>query len=249
MNIPTKPPLRPTPDDPPIVAIDVPVMYEDEGQEEMGETEWHTLVMEIVAYALRAHLREQPVRRVYTDMNLYYHRLDPDAYVSPDVMVCEPTVPPEDWLRSYRVGTQGPAPLLVVEVLSRRSAQQQDLTNKPWIYATLGVSEYLQLDPTGEFLPERLRLLQLEPDLTWTTCRAQGQGVVSRLGFRVIIEPSGLPRFQDASGQPYRYPSEAESHIATVEQQLAAEQRRTEELQRQLDALRRGQNTPDMPSA
>jgi Uma2 family endonuclease len=226
MNMPTRPPLRPpTPGEVPIIAIDLPVLYEDEGQEEMGETEWHTLVMEIVAYALRTHLREQPARRVYTDMNLYYHRLDPEAYVSPDVMVCEPTELAAGWLRSYRVGTNGPAPLLVVEVLSRRSAQQQDLTNKPWIYATLGVSEYLQLDPTGEFLPERLRLLQLEPDLSWTTLHDHGQGVTSRLGFRVVLQADGLPRVQDGSGRPYRHPSEAEAAIAALEQQLAEARR------------------------
>ena len=45
-------------------------------------------------------------------------------------------------IRSYRIGQHGPPPVLAIEVLSRRSFQQQDLTNKPVLYAQLGVAEY-----------------------------------------------------------------------------------------------------------
>ncbi len=237
MNMPTKPPL---PRELPIIAIDLPVFYEDEGQEEMGETEWHALVMEIAAYALREHHRQTGAAslRVFKDLCLFYHPLDVAAYVSPDVMVCEPTDPLAGWLRSYRIGTQGPAPSLVVEVLSRRSAQQQDLTNKPELYGRLGVAEYLMLDPTGDFLPERLRLLQYEADGTWTTFRDQGQGVTSLAGFHVLVEPDGLPRFLNGNRQPYRHPSEAEPEIETLQHNLEAARQQAAELQRLLDALR-----------
>src|SRR6266478_2497988 len=127
----------------PIIAVDIPVMYEDEGQEEMGDSEIHTDTVAILQTGLIAHLSAQPNYRVFSNLNLYYHRVDHWAYVSPDVMVVFLERPLLRDLMSYRMDTDGPAPVLAIEVLSRRSFQQQDLSNKPVIYADLGVKEYI----------------------------------------------------------------------------------------------------------
>jgi len=223
---------------------ELPCFCEDEGQEEIGEDEVHTLAVAATAYALRCHARARTDWRIYTTMDLHYHPREPAAYVSPDVMICQP-LQRDGWLESYRIGRQGPAPLLVVEVLSRRSAQQQDLTNKPELYGRLGVQEYLLLDPTGDFLPEQLRLLQYEPDGTWHTLRDQGgNGVASRFDFHVVVEPSGLPRFLNADRQPYRHPSEAEPTIEALQRDLDAARQHASDLQRQLDELRPGPTPP-----
>ena len=47
----------------------------------------------------------------------------------------------------------------MLEVLSRRSFQQQDLTNKPVLYAQLGVAEYMPKPFTAEELSSRIRRL------------------------------------------------------------------------------------------
>src|SRR4051812_34134961 len=109
---------RTPPDDLPILAVDMPVLYEDEGQEEMGESRPHTTTEAILRFALVAHFRTRPGCEVLSDMNLYYHRVDRLAYVSPDVMVVTPFAPLPPDLKSYRIGQNGPAPVLTVEVLS-----------------------------------------------------------------------------------------------------------------------------------
>jgi Uma2 family endonuclease len=50
-------------------------------------------------------------------------------------------------LNSWRVGTTGPAPHVVFEILSAET-WKRDLEEKPDLYARLGVQEYFAYDPT-----------------------------------------------------------------------------------------------------
>jgi Uma2 family endonuclease len=205
----------------PVIAIDVPVMYEDEGQEQMGDSEIHTITLAILDMGLRAFLAGRPDYRVFSDLNVYYHQIDHWAYVSPDVMVVSPTRELPGAVTSYRIGEDGPAPTLAVEVLSRRSFQQQDLTNKPIIYADLGVREYILADPTGAFLPEKLLIKHLQPDRTWTERQDPDGGVTSDLGFRVVIEPDGHVRVIDSkTGKRYVRPAEAQVELDAQQEQI-----------------------------
>ena len=208
--------------DMPIIAIDMPVMYEDEGQEEMGETTPHNDSSDILHYGIRAHLADRPELDVRADLNVYYHLIDRWSYVSPDLAVFRPSTPLGRRLRSYRIGTHGPAPIFVAEVLSQRSFQQQDLSNKPVIYAQLGVAEYLLVDVTGEYLPQRLLLKRWQPDETWIDCQDPDGGVTSTLGFRVILESDEQIRIANAAtGHRYLRPNEAEERVRALEEELA----------------------------
>jgi Uma2 family endonuclease len=205
----------------PVIAVDIPVMYEDEGQEQMGDSEIHTITLAILDAGLGAFLSGRPDYRVFSNLNVYYHRVNHWAYVSPDVMVVSPTRGLPGPLTSYRIGEDGPAPTLVVEVLSRRSFQQQDLTNKPIIYADLGVREYLLADPTGAFMPEKLLIKHLQPDRTWTEAQDPDGGVTSDLGFRVIIESDGHVRVIDGkTGKRYVRPAEAQAELDAQREQI-----------------------------
>ncbi|MBI1927737.1 Uma2 family endonuclease [Candidatus Poribacteria bacterium] len=217
----------------PIIAIDLPVLYEDEGQEEMGEHTIHTLTDDIIRLGLESHLAERPNHHVFSNLNLHYHRIDKNAYVSPDEMVVVAELPPHPSMGSYRVGETGPAPILAVEVLSRRTYQQQDVspTGKPVIYAELGVAEYILVDVRGEFLPQRLLLKRLNADVpdengvpSWQDERDADGGVTSQLGFRLIIEADGQVRVLDAtSGRRYLRPEEVEMNRQQAEQRAISE--------------------------
>jgi Uma2 family endonuclease len=216
----------------PIIAIDMPVMYEDEGQEEMGEAEFHVITDEILRNGVHDHLKPRPEYRVFSNLNVYYHLVDHWAYVSPDSMAAQPFRPLPENVASYRVGEDGPAPVLVAEVLSRRSFQQQDLTAKPVIYSQLGIAEYILVDVTGVFLPQRLLLKRLGPDGVWHDEQDPDGGVTSDLGFRLIIEGDGHLRvIETATGKRYARPSEA-----TAE---AAARREAEEARREAEEARR----------
>src|SRR5262249_47040877 len=136
--------------------------------------------------------------------------------------VAEPDEPERDF-DSYRIGTDGPTPLVVAEVLSERTAQQGDLREKLRIYALLGIREYILIDVTGEFLPQRLLLKRLRRNRTWKDEQDPDGGVTSRLGFRLIIDADGRIRVLDAAtGAPYARPDEAQ---AEARARRAAEER------------------------
>jgi Uma2 family endonuclease len=209
----------------PIVADGMPVMYEDDGQEEMGDADIHTRTVANLFYGLKAYFASQPRYEVFSNLNLYYNPRRRRAYVSPDVMVTLPNHPPPNLLTSYRIGEEGPAPVFTAEVLSPRSYQQSDRRRKPRIYAGLGIREYFLVDVTGEFLPERLLLRQLQPDRTWQDGQDEDGGVTSRLGFRVVVESDGQLRIVDAkTGERYARPDEAQAmadRVRVLEEELA----------------------------
>ena len=213
-----------------VIASDLPVVYEDEGQEQLGDTYYHFMSESILFFGIQAHLADRPKLQALPNMNLYYHPTDRVAYVSPDVMVVKPRRKVSRRLRSYRVGEQGPAPMFVAEVLSRRTFQQGDLTIKPIIYAELGVAEYLLADVTGEFLPEKLLIRYLDADGNWSNQRDRDGGVTSALGFRVVIdEDEELRVIEAATGRKYLRPDEVNSaenaRLAAENARLAAEKR------------------------
>lgn len=248
-TLPDSPPM-------PIIAIDMPVLFEDEGYEEMGESLPHSTTEAIVRFGLMAHLRGRPDLAVLPDMNLHYHPLNQRAYVSPDVMVVRPYAPLDRDLSYYRLGVDGPMPILTVEVLSQRSYQQGDLHDKAEVYRLNGVAEYILIDVTGRFLRERLQLRRLQPDGAWAIFQDADGGVTSDLGFRIDIAPDRQARvFDAATGRGYPRPEEAANEAdareaaerraadatagrATAEEGRAAAERRAEAAEAELARLR-----------
>jgi Uma2 family endonuclease len=203
----------------PVIADDMPVMYEDEGQENKGESEVHTDCIDIIKHGLREFFASRPNFHVFSNINVYYHLLDHWAYISPDTMVVELPEPLESRLLSYRIGRDGPVPQIMVEVLSRRSAQQQDLTNKPILYAQLRVAEYILVDVTGNFMPQRLLLKRWRNDETWRDEQDPDGGITSRYGFRLAIDKDGDVRVIDTTtGRRFLRPGEKSAALARAEE-------------------------------
>jgi Uma2 family endonuclease len=208
----------------PILEDGIPLVYEDEEEGDMGEATWHSDSIAIALYGLKAHLGDRKELQILANLNVYYSTTDRKAYFSPDLMVTEPNEVIED-LTSYRIGEDGPAPLLVGEVLSDRTAQQGDLREKLRIYAQLGIREYLLVDVTGEFLAEILLLKRLRRDRTWKDEQDADGGITSKLGFRLVVDTDGRLRVLDATtGKPYPRPDEAQAlavRVRTLEEELA----------------------------
>jgi Uma2 family endonuclease len=95
-------------------------------------------------------------------MVLGMQRRDGSAYTTlPDVFVYRTAI--DERRGSVSVVIDGP-PALIVEVLSD-STYTTDLdlgAGKGYSYAAAGVQEYLAIDPTGQYVPERLRGWRLE---------------------------------------------------------------------------------------
>jgi Uma2 family endonuclease len=222
------------PEDWPVAPDGLPTLFEDEGQDEMGETSRHRAANDIFFYGVQAHLAGRPEFTVLSNMNLYYRPRPNKSHVSPDVMVVRPPERLPRNLQSYRLGPKRPVPILTAEVLSLRSYQQQDLSNKPVLYRRLGVAEYVLIDTTGKLLPERLLIRRATGQDDWVECRDQDGGISSDLGFRVVIEPDGELRVLDAAtGHRYLRPDEANAALTDAE-------RRIRELEAELARLKSG---------
>lgn len=219
----------------PLILDDIPILYEDEDEGDMGESTLHTEANGILSVCLGAHLPRAEGYRVFVNMNLYYRngprhpRTLSLPYVSPDIMAVIPFMDLGENVLSYTIEIDGPAPLLVVEVLSKRSAQQRDLSQKLDIYAKLGIPEYLLVDPSGMYLSERLLLKRLQHDRTWKDEQDADGGITGRLGFRLIWDSDGRLRVTEAkTGKRYARPDEAQAavdRVAALEAELARQQK------------------------
>jgi Uma2 family endonuclease len=217
----------------------IPILYEDDKAEEldMGEASYHTDDIEALHIGLKGHFRPRPEVRVFANLNLYYRDEPTDAegrppYVSPDNMIVVPYRPMPAVIKSYGIGRDGPSPLTTMEVLSERSAQERDLGDKLPIYSLIGVAEYILVDTTGQFLPQKLLLKRLQADHDWKDERDADGGVTSVLGFRLVIDEQGLLRVVDSgTGSRYSRPDEAR-------EELRAAAERIEGLEAEVERLR-----------
>jgi Uma2 family endonuclease len=223
----------------------LPLLHEDDPEWDMGEANLHSLAEDILRYGIQAALADRPQFKVFANLNLYYQPRFPSVYISPDVMAVTPRDPAREAVTGYTIGRDGPAPVLVTEVLSEKTAEGRDLGEKLWIYAMIGVEEYLLVDPTGEFLPQRLLLRRLLPNRTWQDQQDPDGGVTSRLGFRVIWDSDSRLRVVDArTGKRFARPDEAQAE-ADARQRAEA---RVKKLEAELKRLREQQHAKKPPT-
>ncbi len=103
----------------PLDSAGLPLMYEDEGMENMGDSDIHTRTIDILFWGAESHLGSRPEYQVFSNLDFHYSLDDKDAYVSPDVMIVKLRRPLKR-PTSYRIGRDGPAPVCAMEVLSKR---------------------------------------------------------------------------------------------------------------------------------
>ncbi len=99
---------------------------------------------------------------VYVSGNLfvYYERGVPASVVSPDVFVVIGVEKKKR--RSYKAWEEGNVmPAFVLEITSK-TTQENDEIDKPRKYQSLGVLEYFQYDPTGDYLRPALKGSRLQ---------------------------------------------------------------------------------------
>ncbi len=135
------------------------------------ETPQHAAAIAYAADAIRdqaRHLGQDCL--VTTNSGLYYRpvtvtecrQFRPAPYLVPDVLVALGMT--LDGATSYKIWERGQPPDLVMEMASPHTVRR-DLDFKPETYAAIGVSEYWQYDPFGEFLQPRLQGWRLQGEV------------------------------------------------------------------------------------
>ena len=141
----------------PIASLEA-VDYPDSDGQPMAESEFQFTPLVYAVGALRNHFRDREDVYVIGDLLLYYEEGNPSASVAPDVFVVFGV--PNHARRTYLLWEEGKGPDWVLEVTSR-STRQVDQGRKRDLYARLGVAEYWQYDPTGDYLDPPLQGLVL----------------------------------------------------------------------------------------
>ena len=115
----------------------------------MAESESQFWPILYVGAALDRYYQARDDVYVVGNLLLYYQEGDPGKSVSPDLMVVLGA--PKHIRSSYRLWEEPKAPDFVLEIASE-STHRIDRGEKRDLYAGMGVSEYWQYDPVGDYL-------------------------------------------------------------------------------------------------
>ena len=134
------------------------VHYPSSDGKPMAESDFQRTPLMYAVDRLRRHFRRR--RDVYVSGNLliYYREGVPSAVVSPDVFVVLGAGNQDR--SSYLLWKEPKEPDFVLEITSR-TTYREDQGRKREVYRTLGVREYWQYDPTGDYLEPPLQGLEL----------------------------------------------------------------------------------------
>ncbi len=137
-----------------IVRTAAAVEYPSGDGQPMAENDWQLMAIINSVSALQYHYRDRPDVYVSGDLFIYYEEGNPRARVAPDVFVAFGV--PNHKRPVYKLWEEGVVPAFVMEVASR-GTWREDEGRKAMLYERLGVPEYWQYDPTGEYLGLKLK--------------------------------------------------------------------------------------------
>ena len=135
--------------------ISTEIEYLDTDGKPMAESDQARKYLTYGTEVLRIYFQDRSDIYVSGNLFVYYEQGNPRAVIAPDVFVVFGVNKGDR--RSYRTWEEeNKAPDFVLEITSK-STQKEDQETKPNIYAALGVREYFQYDPTGDYLNPQLQ--------------------------------------------------------------------------------------------
>ena len=205
----------------------------------MGESSLHAELIHYLVEVLRWLFHEQNCA-VYENLNIYYTDEEKEYPVAPDIAVIKGT--PYQRLRSWAIDVDGPAPHVVFEIASHET-WRNDLREKPYKYARMGIQEYYLYDPETPPNLKRIgkRLLGWRLDKTSgpheLQTDSQGRLWSSHLNSFLVPDEYYL-RLYDHYGQPRLTGMEAETAAKKAAMRYAEiEAQRAEALAQKLREL------------
>ncbi len=211
--------------------------YPDSDGQPMAESDFQRTPLIYAIESLRIYFQDRADVYVSGNMFVYYEQGNPKAVVAPDVFVVI-GVPRRD-RASYKLWEEPKGPDFVLEITSK-STYTEDQGVKRGVYALLGVREYWQYDPTGDYLEPVLQGWQLIERNYWPLpVRREPEGGLRMYSAVLELElwvADGELRFREpATGRKLHSHAEAEQAWRQAEQarQQAEQARQEAELARQ----------------
>jgi Uma2 family endonuclease len=219
-----------------------PITYPSSDGLPMAESDFQRDPLIYAVTALKVHFQARDDVYVSGNLFIYYEEGNPQAVVAPDVFVVLGA--PKHDRPSYRLWQEPKAPDFVLEITSR-STRSEDQGSKRGLYAYLGIAEYWQYDPTGDYLEPALQGQQLRGDHYEALPATRfDDGTLSLhssvLGLDIRLEQGRL-RFFDPACDAYLLTYQE------VEQARQAAEARLADLQARLQALEAERSSPPSP--
>ncbi|MDH3599045.1 MAG: Uma2 family endonuclease [Candidatus Tectomicrobia bacterium] len=204
----------------------------------MAESDFQRRALMDAVGALDVYFQDRDDIYVSGNLFIYYEEGNPKSVVAPDVFV---VIGAEKRDRpSYMLWLEPKGPDFVLEVTSR-STRSEDQGPKRGTYAFLGVREYWQYDPTGDYLTPPLRGLRLvgsnyEPLPATALSGGDVSSHSSVLGLELRLEQGRLRFYDPATRQPLLTLREAEAEVRREAAARQAAEARIAELEARLRA-------------
>ncbi|MEH2068571.1 MAG: Uma2 family endonuclease [Nostoc sp.] len=215
-----------------------PIEYPDEDGKPMAEGDIQCSYLIYARSALRIYFQNHPDVYVAGNLFIYYEKGNPESVVAPDVFVVF-GVGNRD-RGSYKTWEENDkTPDFVLEITSK-TTRTKDQGAKKGIYAFLGVREYFQYDPTGDYLNPQLQGLRLvENNYFLVPTNNLSNGILSLpsevLGLELRLEDGKLRFYNPATDQI----------LLTHEEEVAVRQATEEKAQKLAAKLRELNIDPD----
>jgi Uma2 family endonuclease len=135
------------------------IEYPDTDGLPMAESDFQRQYLTYAVEVLRIYFQDRADVYVSGNLFIYYEQGNPKAMVAPDVFVVFGVAKRDRF--SYKLWEEeNIAPDFVLEITSKTTLSE-DQGVKRGVYAFLGVKEYFQYDPTGDYLEPQLKSLRL----------------------------------------------------------------------------------------
>ena len=210
-----------------VTVVPETIDYPDSDGLPMAESESQFWPILYVGAALDRYYQARDDVYVVGNLLLYYQEGDPGKSVSPDLMVVLGA--PKHIRSSYRLWEEPKAPDFVLEIASE-STHRIDRGEKRDLYAGMGVSEYWQYDPVGDYLePPLLGFRLVEGRYLPISATAQEGGMLALrsevLGLELHLTPGAPVRealhfYDPLRGEYLRTYREAEARLEQAEDRL-----------------------------
>ena len=210
-----------------VTVVPETIDYPDSDGLPMAESESQFWPILYVGSALDRYYQARDDVYIVGNLLLYYQEGDPGKSVSPDLMV---VLGASKHIRSsYRLWEEPKAPDFVLEIASE-STHRIDRGEKRDLYAGMGVLEYWQYDPVGNYLePPLLGFRLVEGRYAPISATAQEGGMLALrsevLGLELHLRPDAPVRealhfYDPLRGEYLRTYREAEARLEQAEDRL-----------------------------
>ncbi len=137
------------------IRLKTAIVYPDSDGAPMAESDQARKYLTYSTEALELYFKNRDDVYVSGNLFIYYEQGNPSAVIAPDVFVIfgvanHPRMSYKTWEENNHL------PNFILEITSK-TTKTQDTEDKPLKYARLGVKEYFQYDPSGDYLQPQLK--------------------------------------------------------------------------------------------